>query len=149
MNLLALCAMLALASIGGAQARSCNASGSLSFGVYDPQSTTDALTIGTVVVSCDGTFGAKLSLGVGSGAGASYPGGRRMTRSGGAETLVYNLYANSSRTLVFGDGTSGSVTRNLSGRKTYNEPVWARIPARQLTVVPGTYLDTVVITIAW
>ena len=58
-------------------------------------------------------------------------------------TLNYNIYANSARSSVWGDGTAGTFT--LTGSKL---TMYASIPGGQ--VVPaGTYNDTVVVTIIW
>lgn len=63
--------------------------------------------------------------------------------------VAYNLYQNSGRSLPWGDGdATGSV---LSGTGTGNNEeviVYGRVPS-QTTPSPGTYTDTVQVTIAW
>jgi spore coat protein U-like protein len=144
--------VLALACVGSAQAKTCNVSAAwTSFGAYDPVSAVEVLTIGSVTVHCDENCNAVLSLSVGNGAGAKYSTGRKMTRTRGGGTLTYNLYADSSRNLVFGDGSGGSVTHDISGKKNRDvtQDVWARIPAGQRSVLAGDYIDIVMVTISY
>jgi spore coat protein U-like protein len=67
-----------------------------------------------------------------------------MNRSG--ERLNYDLYFNSTRTQIWGDGTAGTVvwsTGFLSGTRSHT--VYGRIPALQ-NVTIGAYTDTVIVT---
>ena len=47
--------------------------------------------------------------------------------------LNYNLYLNSARTTVWGDGTGGTsvLTVTLNANVTRNQTVFSRVPARQ------------------
>jgi spore coat protein U-like protein len=131
-----------------AQAKTCTiTSAAVAFGVYDPAAATLDVT-GTLSIHCDGSFNAVLSLGKGTGQGASYGTGRRMTLGGGSDVLIYNLYADSARSRVLGDHTGTSVTLNISGNKDKTQTIWARIPGGQI-VSAGTYADTVVATISY
>jgi spore coat protein U-like protein len=150
LNRLGFYALLAIAWIGSAQAKTCNITGGgVAFGAYDPTSSASLDTTGSVALDCEGSFEVVLSLSVGNGAGASYSGGRKMTRGRGSGTLTYNLYANAARTHVLGDGTGGSVTLHINGHRTYIQAIWARIPRGQHTVLAGSYADIVVATISY
>jgi spore coat protein U-like protein len=143
--------ILALACITSAQAdnKTCSITGAaLDFGTYDPFASGADNNTGFVSVQCNGSINAKLSLSVGNGAGASYSAGRKMTRAGGA-TLLYNLYANSARTQVFGDGSRNSVTVDIHGYNNLDQPIYGRIPALQTSVAPGNYVDIVLVTISY
>lgn len=146
-----LCALfLALAWIGSAHAKTCGVSGAwVNFGIYYPGASGQLTTTGSVIVECNGEIHAQLSLSVGNGAGASYSGGRKMTRPNGGGTLLYNLYADSSRNLVLGDGTGGSVKLDIRGHKRLDQPIWARVPALQRTAQAGDYTDVVMVTISY
>jgi spore coat protein U-like protein len=134
----------------GAQARTCTiSSGGIAFLPYNPIAALNVTTISSVFVQCNGRFQAVLSLNVGNGAGASFAGGRRMTRVGGGGSLAYNLYADSGLSVVLGNGTGGSVTLQLNGNNRFTQSVWAKIPGGQSAVRPGTYNDTVVATITY
>jgi spore coat protein U-like protein len=124
--------------------------GGVAFGLFDPTSAANLDTTGSLTVDCNANITVTVSLGRGYGTGAAYGTGRKMTRSGGG-TLTYNLYANSTWTQVFGDGTGGSYTHDLSVRRnqTFSQPVWARIPKGQGGTLGGSYSDTVVATISY
>ena len=123
-------------------------SATVAFGLYDPTAAVGDAATGTITVNCNGNFNAVLSLSKGNGAGASYSGGRLMTRTGG-QTLLYNLYTTAWLTQVFGDGTGGSFKVNVSGNNHTSQPIWGFMPARQSGVLSGTYLDTLVATISY
>jgi spore coat protein U-like protein len=142
---------LALAWITSAQAdnKTCSITGAaLDFGTYDPAATGADNNTGFVSVYCNGSINAQLSLSVGNGVGASYSGGRKMTRAGGA-TLLYNLYVDLARSQVFGDGSRNSVKLDIHGNNNLNQPVYGRIPALQTAVPPGNYADIVLVTISY
>lgn len=146
-----LCALFAMASAAQVWADSCHVStGALAFGAYDTASAAALDVMGSLDIHCSKKVHVELSLGVGNGVGASYSGGRKMTHTGGTNTLTYNLYANAARTQVWGDGTHGSVTLKINRDKNnFSQTIWARLPARQTTASPGSYQDTVVASIAY
>ena len=142
--------VLALAWSSTALAKlSCTlSSATVAFGLYDPTAAVGDAATGTINVNCNGSFNAVLSLSIGNGAGASYSGGRLMTRTGG-QTLLYNLYTTNLLTQVFGDGTGGSFKVNVSGNPRASQPIWGFMPAQQSGVPAGSYLDTIVATISY
>ncbi|HKW91434.1 MAG TPA: spore coat U domain-containing protein [Methylomirabilota bacterium] len=69
----------------------------------------------------------------------------------GSETLNYNLYLDSTRTTIWGDGTGGSQTFTRSSPPVFqnvNVTVYGRIPASQ-DVSAGAYSATVTATISF
>jgi len=74
--------------------------------------------------------------------------------SSGANTLDYNLYTNSARSLVWGDGNAGTSTVSdgygflllLVEERSYT--VFGRVPTAQL-VSSGTYTDSLTVTIVF
>lgn len=73
--------------------------------------------------------------------------------SNGPQHLDYNLYTNSSRTTIWGDGSGGSATVTDSyllslGTTTVSYPVYGRLPTGQISP-PGAYLDSIVATVSW
>ncbi|MGK9237262.1 spore coat U domain-containing protein [Inquilinus limosus] len=101
----------------------------------------------TIDMRCTPGTPYTIALGAGTGPGATIT-NRRMRR--GAETIAYQLYTNSARTNVWGDGSTGSV---VGGTGTGNPPspphtVYGRVPP-QSTPPAGTYTDTVVITVTY
>ena len=73
-----------------------------------------------------------------------------MKLSGGNEFLNYNLYIDSGRTQIWGDGTVNTFTlSDMVHKKTpWVPPVYGRIPPGQ-NVVIGTYNETLTVTIVW
>ncbi len=112
----------------------------VSFSGYDSLASTALDGTGNINIACDAPTAFTVALGTGAGSFES----RRMT--GGAEQLGYNLYSDSARQIVWGDGvTSGSVS--ASGTNV-DLPVYGRIPARQ-NVAAGVYADSVTVTVSF
>lgn len=73
--------------------------------------------------------------------------GRLLTRSGGTQTVGYNLYTSSAYTTAWGDGTGGSSTVAGTGLA-QSTTVFGRVPA-QTTPQAGTYTDTIIVTVTY
>ena len=76
---------------------------------------------------------------------------RRMQLSGGPSgtSVAYQLYTTSARTTVWGDGTAGTGTATGTGTGQMQAvTVYGSVPA-QSTPPPGTYRDTIIVTIAF
>jgi spore coat protein U-like protein len=146
----ALCLLLWLAAGSPVQAKtSCTLDGgAVAFGLVDPTTGAAVDALGSLSISCNSNFSGVLSLDLGHGVQASYSQGRRMTAGNGA-TLIYNLYANASRTRVLGDGTGGSYTLDVSGHKSAIQTIWGRILGGQRKAPPGGYGDVVMVTLTY
>jgi spore coat protein U-like protein len=124
----------------------------LDFGVYNPLSGSHADAVGNVSVTCGAlVLGANISYEVTLGTGMS-GGASNRTMSNGSGTLNYNLYTDSSRVLVWGDGAGGTHTithsylLSLIFSTTDNFPVYGRIPSGQ-NAEAGSYSDTILVTV--
>lgn len=117
----------------------------LDFGNYDLAANNDSST--TIIVNC--SLNAQHTLTANSGTNAVNP--LRRSMSNGTAMLLYNLYTDTGRTTVFGDGTNGSVPITGTG-KGVNVPitytVYGRIPINQ-DVGTGSFKDIVTITITF
>jgi spore coat protein U-like protein len=120
------------------------------FGNYYFSDSSPNDTTGNVQVICSAeapsTVSYVITLNMGN-AGSFSP--RQMTN--GANTLNYNLYTDAGRTLIWGDGTSGTNTvsdaYNLSvSSQTNNYTIYARIAASQSPAV-GAYSDAISVTV--
>ena len=102
---------------------------------------------GGISVTCTNGTGWTATAGLGAGSGASFA-ARRMTL--GSDLLDYNLYTDSGRTNVWGDG-SGSTTvfSNTGSGLAQAVTVYGRVPTGQTTVPPGNYADTVSVTVTY
>jgi len=153
--------LLAAAHAARADAPRCSAtSPGLNFGAYDTTRAVPTDFDATLTVSCSilrpAPPSASVSYVVSFSAGTSGTAAQRRMLNGTA-FLNYNLFTDVGRTLVLGDGTggtqqfSGSMTLgpSLSARtKTATYPVRGRLYPRQ-DVPPGTYVDTLVVTITF
>jgi spore coat protein U-like protein len=123
----------------------------VSFGSYDPLSKVDNSSAGTIrvvctlIVSLAGSFTIDLS----TGASGSYS---QRTLKKGASTLAYNLFSDSARSQVWGNGTGGStrVSQTFSSLLIVDRTltVYGRIPAGQ-NVPAGAYADTIIVTVTY
>jgi len=115
----------------------------ISFGIYDVfASAPNNSGVGSITVSCTGNLQhAVITL----SAGHSNSFGSRVMSSG-SRSLNYNLYINSSRSTVWGDGTGSSHTVTINAAKSTTVSVFGQIPARQDASV-GTYTDNILQTV--
>lgn len=134
--------LLATLTLAGECRAACSMSVTgVAFGAYDPFSSTSLDSAGNIAVTCDAAYTLTLSAGAGSYAG------RQM--SNGSSTLVYNLFVDAARSLVWGDGSGGTATVSGSASaSTVDYPVYGRLPARQ-NVTAGSYGDSIVVTLSF
>jgi spore coat protein U-like protein len=135
---------------------SCTVSASsLAFGVYPAYSASPVATTGTFMVTCtatgtgSATVAGTLSLSTGSS-------GQFATRTmrAGTGVLDYNIYVTPAYGQIFGDGTAGTYQLSESGTITAGQvyqvggSMYGLVPARQ-DVAPGSYVDTIVMTVVY
>lgn len=124
---------------------------SASFGGYDPTSPSPDDTTSTVTINCTALVSLLGAIDVTISPGTS---GNALARqmAQGANRLNYNLYTDSARTIVWGDGNGGTgkVSPPFTGLLVFNTslPVYGRVPAGQW-VAAGPYTDSVVVTIVY
>lgn len=157
---LGFCAMLGLATPAHALLVNCltatvSATGP-AFGTYDPVNSSPTDVNGSVSVTCflsaQITAAAAVTVTLSAGSSGSF-GTRKMLS--GPNALNYNLYADAAYSQIWGDGTSGTstVTDNfaflLTGglSQTVMTTIYGQVFAQQLNVFPGSYTDTITVTI--
>lgn len=140
---------VAAGALMGAPAAACTISSpGVAFGAYDPRAAGNDDSSGTISVACATTVTAPV-VQLSTGQSGTYS-PRRM-RSGGWN-LNYNLYTNTARTTIWGNGSGGSVSQTLSGgtisggQRRFSRTVYGRVPPLQ-NVGAGSYGDTVVMTV--
>jgi spore coat protein U-like protein len=129
------------ASDASAQASCTISATSVSFGNYNVFNGTADDSTGTITFRCNASS-FNISIALTKGASSTYN-PRTMLKA--AEALNYNLYRNSARTTIWGDGTGGTSTYtnfNPPNNSNVNLTVYGRIPAGQ-DVSAGSYSDTV------
>lgn len=102
----------------------------------------------TLTVHCTNTTPYTVSLDAGANAGGAANFGARAMKSG-SRLLAYQLYLDGARSTVWGDTTGGSA--NASGTGTGSNQtltIHGRLPSLS-GVAPGTYSDTVTVTISY
>ena len=99
----------------------------------------------TLQVQCTNTTVYNIGLDAGTGTGATVA-GRKLTS--GANTVNYLLYSDSGRTTLWGNtpGTDAVAASATGASQSYT--LYGRIPA-QSTPAPGSYSDTVTVTIMY
>lgn len=142
---LTLIASLLCADLAEAQVCSITAVSNVAFGTYDVFDLTPLTFAGSVTYQCDDVDPAdRVVIEIGGFDGSSP---RSMT--GASDTLLYQLYLDAARTLVWGTTGGGGSTYGpvlpANGTPTV-VPIYGRVPARQDAAV-GTYQDTVVVTL--
>jgi len=115
---------------------------SVAFGDYDIFRVQPTNSTGSVLVSCDVEVTYTITLS--TGAGGSYSSRSLMN---GARVLAYNLYIDSSRMTIWGDGTGETSFLSATGT-VGNHAVYGSIPARQNAAV-GFYTDTITVTLTF
>lgn len=113
----------------------------VNFGGYDFMSSQNLDSVGHVTVTCDVSSSFSISLSTGLGSYAS------RTMQNGAHQLSYNLYTDPAHTMVWGDGTGGSVLVSGSGTSV-DEVVYGSAPAGQNPYL-GTYSDAITVTLTF
>lgn len=134
----------------GSESGGVNTFGSLTFGDYtNLDNTIDGRSVGS---GGGGSFGLQCSLNtnysIAIDTGANASGSQRRMQSGGA-FVAYDLYQDGARQVPWGDGgASGTVLTGVGTGSDEEVIVYGRVPA-QTTPAPGTYLDTVQVTVTW
>ncbi len=138
--------------VTGTVVSSCNVSGSLlNFGgAIDPLSASVPIDASsTLTVQCTNTTPYSVALDAGINAGGATSFASRAMKNG-ASTIGYQLYLDVGRSSVWGDGTGGSAPSTGSGTgSSQTLTIYGRLPTLGSSVVPGTYTDTVTVTITY
>lgn len=127
----------------------CSLSGAaIAFGNYDPLSVQTLDSTGSVVYRC-AQQDHNIMITLSRGGGTSYA-TRRMVN--GTDQLFYNLYRDAARTIIWGDGTTGTQAFFIGNPQANNQdlsvPIFGRIPSSQ-NVKTGAYTDTITVTLSF
>jgi spore coat protein U-like protein len=118
----------------------------VSFGSYNVFAASPDDAAGQITYSCTAPRPPLVTIQLDKGGATSF--NPRQMRQG-SQTLNYNLYLDSTRTTIWGDGTGGTQTYTQSNplpNRNINVSVYGRIPAGQ-DVGAGSYSATVTATI--
>lgn len=120
----------------------------VSFGSVNVLSGTNVDATGGISVTCTSGTAWAASANEGGGTGATIN-DRKMTS--GSNLLSYDLYTDSARTTIWGDGTTGNgstITGTGSG-SAQASTIYARVPSGQSSVPAGSYSDSVTVTVTY
>ena len=122
------------------------------FGTYDVllAGANDIVTSITVGCSFSPPVPADVTISIGPSPNSGGFDPRQMKLSGGSEFINYNLYIDSGRTQIWGDGTGSTftLTDRVFKRADWVASVYGRIPPGQ-DVSVGTYNESLTVTITW
>jgi spore coat protein U-like protein len=132
-------------TVSATNATNCSLNAStLNFGsVGVLQSAVDAT--GSVTVTCTSALPYTIALDGGQ-SGAANPTQRVMSQA--SQHIIYGLYQDSARAQPWGDTAGTNTAAGTGSGLTQTLTVYGRVPA-QATPSPGTYSDTVVVTISY
>jgi len=100
---------------------------------------------GSIAITCTNAAPYTIALDGGS-IGAINPVQRKMSQ--GSERITYGLYQDSGRTQPWGDAAGINTAAATGSGLAQTFSVYGRVPA-QSTPSPGTYTDTVVVTVSY
>lgn len=103
----------------------------------------DATT--SISVQCSNGLPYEVGLNAGNGAGATVS-DRKMTLGGAS--VSYALYSNSTRTMNWGNTAGTDAVGGIGTGAVQSLTVYGRVPS-QSTPAPGTYNDTIVVTVTY
>jgi spore coat protein U-like protein len=119
----------------------------LSFGNIPANVSTAIDATSVVTITCTNTTPYSIALNAGTATGATVA-TRQMQN--GSNLLSYALYSNSSRTTIWGDGTSGSTAVSGTGTgEAQAHTLYGRIATNQNDVAAGSFLDTITATVTY
>jgi spore coat protein U-like protein len=133
---------------GAAWGQSCSVTATpASFGNYDTTAHTPLDTVSEIGVNCESGIPYQIKLDAGQNSTGDFD--RSMRSPAGNSNLRYNLYVDSARTVVWGDGTGSSSIRSGTGTGSLSHfNVYGRIFGLQ-NVEAGHYSDSVIVTVEY
>ena len=135
-------AMLVMGLLGAVPATAANCTVgviSVVFGTYNTLTGASLDGAGSVAVTCDVTDSYTVALSSGQGSYAA----RKLLS--GTNVMYYNLFTDALRSLIWGDGTVGTMLVSGSGTGAIYT-VYGRIPGGQ-NLAAGTYADSITVTL--
>ena len=120
--------------------------GNISFGTYDLLTSQPTLTSGTISVVCNPAVPTPVTISLSAGQSGNFA--ARAMSAGGSDRLYYNIFIDSSRSTVLGDGNGGSqrLFMNVDKNTPWIVPFYASVPPGQ-DVTPGQYSDLLTLTV--
>lgn len=118
----------------------------IDFGTFAVGTTAQYDGQGDVVVTC-ASAATSYTVALSTGVASSYA-PRQMQQGSPLLSVQYNLFTDSARSTVWGDGSGATVTQASTTGQVQTFTAYGRVPAGQ-AVTPGVYLDTVTATVTF
>lgn len=118
----------------------------LTFSNYTPTSASNDDATTTVYVTCTVNTAYNIGLNAGTGTGATVT-TRKLTDT--TNTVNYSLYQDSNHATVWGNTVSTDTVSSTGTGSQQSFTVYGRIPGSQSTAVPGSYTDTITVTVTY
>jgi len=140
--------ILLLTSAGKLWGQDCTVTGTaINFGSYDTFAASPLDADGDIGITCKESIAYTIRLDPGQKLDGGF--NPRKMRSSNGYILNYNLYIDTARTKIWGNGTGSTITQSGVGTgKRELFTVYGRIPGRQ-NVAVGAYSDRISITVEW
>lgn len=119
---------------------------SLSFGLYDPASSTATSGTTNLTVTC--TNGTTYTVGLDEGVGSGATVAQRKMSAGTATDMNYSLYTDAAHTSVWGETIGTNTVAGTGSGGAQSLTIYGMIPAQQ-TVQPGVFADTITVTLTY
>jgi spore coat protein U-like protein len=123
----------------------------VAFGEYDVSATGALDSAGSVEYVCDDVGLLDfLTIELSSGGSGVFTTRQMFNERNPSYTLDYNLYIDTTRLLIWGDGTLGTLTSGPSKPPegtSQSVSIYGRIPAGQTDAEAGPYSDTITVTL--
>jgi spore coat protein U-like protein len=108
--------------------------------------TTNNDATSTIAVQCTNTTPFNIGLDGGTGGGDTST--RKLLNTGSSATVNYKLYSDTLHTVNWGNTVGTDTVSDTGNGASVNYTVYGRIPP-QTTPAPGTYADTVTVTVTY
>lgn len=128
--------------------------GTLNFGNVSSLSTAinvaSSQNAGSIIIQCSGTPSLSLALNSGANTSGNIASGRRLLNSFTGEYLFYQIFQDSARSVVWGNGSNGGSAQVITANSTLQQVIlYAQLFASSTLPTAGNYTDTLLVTITY
>ncbi|MFV8799579.1 spore coat U domain-containing protein [Yersinia sp. LJYL362] len=128
--------------------------GALNFGNVSSLSTAinivSSQNAGSIIIQCSGTPSITLALNSGANTTGNIATGRRLLNSATGEYLFYQIFQDSARSVIWGNGSNGGTTQVITANSTLQQIVlYAQLFASSTFPTAGNYTDTLLVTVTY
>ncbi|QHB32428.1 spore coat U domain-containing protein [Yersinia canariae] len=131
-----------------------NSFGTLNFGNVSSLATAinivSSQNAGSIIIQCSGTPSITLALNSGANTTGNISAGRRLLNSTTGEYLFYQIFQDSARSVIWGNGSNGGTAQVISANSTLQQIIlYAQLFATSALPTAGNYTDTLLVTVTY